>query len=184
MATEQEQDPVLLRAIHIDLQQRSITLEAEGQSATRLTLTPQGIHYQLLGSSSITERAVEQLTAPAHDDVSQGREDLLPSDANMAPLKNPSVVLSGRLKTQPKEGKADSQGHPTAWARFAAHEEEGARLYSCTFHRGSARIALGLPVEAQIVVEGYAHPSTEPGKRLDTLSVFRLLNYPGKSEKV
>jgi hypothetical protein len=30
-------------------------------------------------------------------------------------------------------------------------------------------------------VEGYPHSSNDPdGKRLDTLSVFRLLNYPGR----
>jgi hypothetical protein len=156
--------------------EKSITFEANDQTATKLVLTPEGILYQLLGSSSLTERAVDRLASEPPSDSS-------PSEANAAKQKDPSAILSGKLKSQPKAGRSDSQGHPTAWARFAAHEEEGAQLYSCTFHRGSARIALGLPTEAQIVVEGYAHPSTEPGRKLPTLSVFRLLHYPGKPEK-
>ncbi len=165
-----------LRSIHIDLAERSVTFEGPGQAATRLRLTPEGILYQLLGSVPLTERLVDRLTTDAPSDSPT-------SEANAAKQKDPTVVLTGKLKTVPRAGRPDSQGHPTAWARFAAHEEAGAQLYSCTFHRGSARIALGLPIEAQLVVEGYAHPSAEPGRKLATLSVFRLLHYPGKPEK-
>jgi hypothetical protein len=185
MTTEQQEGPVPLRRIAIDLQEHSITFETDGQAATRLTLTSAGVLYQLLGSPLITERSVDQLTTPARDDVAALAEDPLPIEPDTAKQRNPTVALTGRLKSQPKEGRPDNQGHPTAWATFAAHEEESERghLYSATFHRASRRIALSLAVNDQITVEGYAHPSGDPtGKRLDTLSVFRLLNYPGKPE--
>ena len=33
------------------------------------------------------------------------------------------VVLTGRIKSRPRQGNPDSRGRPTAWARFAAHQE-------------------------------------------------------------
>jgi len=120
------------------------------------------------------------------------REPEVPPDAALGVPEQPGVaekertlVLSGRLRSKPREGRPDSRGNATSWARFAAHEDdrEGAHMFSATFHRHSARIALGLPAGAPLTVEGYSHDSGDPtGKRLDTLSVINLLDYPGKPD--
>jgi hypothetical protein len=187
MSAENEEKYLHLRAIHIDLVGKAIVFEAEDRTATKLVLTPQGILYQLLHSSPPIDRAVDQLTSSARDDViSESPADFSSREASAAKQKSPTVTLTGRLKSLPKEGRPDAQGHPTAWARFAAHEEgyESGHLYLATFHRASRRIALALAVNDQITVEGYSHPSGDPmGKRLDTLSIFRLLHYPGQPEK-
>jgi hypothetical protein len=97
------------------------------------------------------------------------------------PEKQQPTVLNGRVLGRVRKGRPDAQGHDTAWARFAAHEEgrDDAHIYSTTFHRGSARLAMALLENAHITVEGYPHPANDPaGKRLDTLSVFRLLHRP------
>jgi hypothetical protein len=99
--------------------------------------------------------------------------------------KESTVTLSGRLKSVPKEGRVDGSGFPTAWARFAAHQEGSnqAHMYLATFHRKSREIALGLKPDAHIIVECYPpHPANEPGKS-DTLSVIHIINYPGKPPK-
>jgi len=132
-----------------------------------LLFRPEAVLYEVLGPWLITERSVEKL-------VGAPRE------------KEPTITVTGRLKTEPREGRPDSRGNPTAWARLTAHEEgrEDAHLYSATFHRHTAKIALGLEREAQITVQGYAHLSEDPGaKRLDTISVVNILNYSGKPAK-
>lgn len=173
-STEQEGTGCPLTAIHIDLQQRSVTLEGAARPAIRLSWSPRGVLYELLAppgeatsspASPITERAVECLISPTQE-------------------KEPTVTLTGRLKSQPRAGRPDARGNPTAWARFAAHDEatDALKLYSVTFHRHTAKIALGLERNAQVTVQGYAHPSNDPaGKRLDTLSVINIVSYPGKA---
>src|SRR5205809_507993 len=98
--------------------------------------------------------------------------------------KEAPLTLTGRLKTQPRDGRPDAKGNPTAWARLAVHEEgrDDAHLYSATFHRHTARIALSLTKDAQVTVQGYAHTSDDP-RRMDTLSVVNLVAYPGKPDK-
>ena len=182
MASEQEPSPTPFSQIQV-------VFERADHTALVRRLTPDHPLSQFLISSLLTERSVEQLTSSGRDDVvAEPAADFPTSEANAASptkQKNPSVILAGKLKTTPKEGRPDSQGHKTAWARLAAHDEEaeGARLVSATFHRGSARIALGLTAEAQVVCEGYLHPAAEPG-RLETFSVFRFIQWPGKSVKV
>lgn len=174
MPKEGKPEGIPLTAIHIDLEQRSLTLETDQRPAVRLTFSLRGILCELLtppadspGSpaSLITERAVDRLISPT-------------------PEKEPTVTLTGRLKSQPRAGRPDARGNPTAWARFAAHDEatDALKLYSVTFHRHTAKIALGLERNAQVTVQGYAHPSNDPaGKRLDTLSVINIVSYPGKA---
>src|SRR5947209_19863153 len=90
------------------------------------------------------------------------------------------LTLQGKLKSKPRPGRPDSRGNPTAWARFAAHEEEqdGAHMYSATFHKHTAAIALSLDKDAQLTVQGYPHPVDDPGsKRMDTLSVLHILQH-------
>jgi hypothetical protein len=95
--------------------------------------------------------------------------------------RDSTVTVTGRLKTRAKEGRADRSGKPTAWAKLAAHEEgqEAAHMYSATFHRHTARIALALEHDAQVTVQGYVRPSANPN-RMDALSVFNIVAYPGK----
>jgi len=51
-----------------------------------------------------------------------------------------------------------------------------------TFHRHTARIALGLAADAQLTVEGYPHVSENP-QRSDTFSVINIVAYPGKPSR-
>ncbi len=93
-------------------------------------------------------------------------------------------TLTGRVKGNVREGRPDGAGKPTAWARVAAHNEEKdeAWMLSTTFHRASTRAALGLKPEDQITFEGYLRPSNDASK-MDSFSVFHLIDYPGKPAK-
>lgn len=179
--TEQDRDEcVPVTAIRIDLSDLSITFEADKKPIAKLGLSAGTIYFQI---PSLSPSAARITAGGDEGDSESPAEDSAPSEATKE--KERSVVFSGRLKSRPRQGKPDSQGHPTAWARLAVHEEgrDDAHMFSATFHRGSARIALNLPVDAQVRVEGYPHPSNDPeGKRLDTLSVFRFLSAPTKQE--
>src|SRR6266571_2609533 len=103
---QQETSPIKLRLIQMDLKQRSLLLVAEDYSATRLILSSEGILYETFVASTmpltypLTERSVEKLAAEA-----QPTRDI-----------DSTVTLTGRLKAQPKEGRPDTRGNPTAWA--------------------------------------------------------------------
>ena len=160
----QEFEPERLRSIHIDLATRSITFQAE-RSATRLVWGVEGLLYEVIGAASIAERSAEEAeSAPATEAT-----------------RDSTVTVTGRLKTRAKEGRPDRSGKPTAWAKLAAHEEgqDAAHMYSATFHRHTARIALALEQDAQVTVQGYVRPSNNP-TRMDALSVFNVVAYPGK----
>ena len=95
------------------------------------------------------------------------------------------VIFTGKLKTKPKEGRRTTKGKPTAWAIFAAHDEEQeeAKIYSTSFTDSARAIALSLSQDAQITVKGYPPiPATEEGRR-DRLHVFAILNHPNKRQK-
>ena len=159
MSKEQEGPAHLVTAIHLNVIERSVTFDVEGKPAAKLTLASYGLTLETL---------------------------LPPLESETVPLEEAqhTVSLTGRLTTKPREGKADRSGHSTAYARFAAHEpdRQGPHDYIASFHRHTVRIALGLPRDAQITVEGYPHPSQDE-KRLDTFSVINLVSYPGKPEK-
>lgn len=165
MSLEQSGDTEPLRHIHVDLAEHTITLQAASGQATRFSFRLDGIFYQLL------QLPADRLVAGDEADEA-------------APEREPTVILSGKLKSAPREGRPDSSGLPTAWARFAAHDPASrhARLYLATFHRHTADIALGLPAEVSLTVEGYPHQSRQAG-RLDTLSVVHLIRYPGQEER-
>jgi hypothetical protein len=172
MPVERESHRTTLSGIRVDLKDRSVTFETENKPVAKIAIAPEGVVFEIL-------RADAAPSVPP----SIAREE---APAASRSEREKTVSLTGRLKSQPKEGKADSRGNPTAWARLAVHEEgrEDAHLYLATFHRHTAPIALTLPREVQITVEGYPHPSSDPaGTRLDTLSVIKLVNYPGKPEK-
>ena len=181
VSTEGEQNLVPLRAIRIDLAERSITLETAEEPVAKLVFSSGTIYFQKPAAEP-SEGLITPDEGPG--DVSDP-EPVAAGDIPGSRERQQALILSGKLKSKPRQGRPDSQGRPTTWARLAVHDEDqdNAHIFSATFHRGSASIALGLPMDAAVTVEGYAHPSNDPdGKRLDTLSVFRFLNYPGKPE--
>jgi hypothetical protein len=169
MSKKQEGDRIPVTKIQIDLASRTIIFEGDGQPLARLTLAAEGVIFFQpgldLGEISSPEVPVE-------------------SEPKSSKENNPTQTLTGRLKNQPRGGKPDRSGRPTAYARFAAHleNEDEAHDYIATFHRHTAKIALNLAKDAQITVEGYPHPSASE-KRLETFSVINLRNYPGMPKK-
>jgi hypothetical protein len=162
--------------IHINLVDQTITLKKEDEVVATLVfegkLPSAGVIF--LGS-----QPQALLASPFDEEPETPVSPTSPSDA--AKEREKTITLSGKLKSQPKSGKADRSGKPTAYADFAAHVdgEKDAHDYVATFHRHTRGIALKLPPEAQITVTGYPHPSNS-GKRKDTLSVINILDYPGK----
>jgi len=165
MSQEREGKGLPLSAIHINLKDRSVTFEAQDHPVAKLTFTSEGVIF-------FPQPQAEAQSAALPTQQPESAEQPKP------------VILSGKLKTQPKAGKPDRQGRPTAYARFSAHVEgeQGPHDYLATFHRHTAKIALGLTKDSSVTAQGYVHPSGEP-KRLDTFSVINLLKYPGQPEK-
>jgi hypothetical protein len=178
---EQQPDPQRLRSIKLDLEKRYLQIESTDATIVRLSLTPQGIAWELLQPPTITtaravERAVQDADAetdpPATPEGAEGKE------------KTPVYTFTGRIKGQVKEGRPDPQGKKTAWATFAAHEEgnDQARVFLADFRRHTANIALSLPANAQITISGYIRESEDPSRR-DTLYVFNMPHHPGRPQK-
>jgi hypothetical protein len=179
MPTEREHHQQLpLKGIYIDFDERAIEFEDQHGTVGRIvfsgeTVLVEGHLLTLASAPELTHEGSEPTVEPASP-VAEQRE------------KQPTTVVSGKLMSQPKEGRADNRGKPTAFARLAVHEEgrDDAHLYLATFHRHTTAIALGLRIGSPVTVEGYSHVNTDPtNKRLDTFSVINVVNYPGKPEK-
>lgn len=155
MEREQEGPANLVTGIHLNLVERTLTFDVEGEAAVSLRWAPYGL-------------TLESPTTSA----------TMPTEVLNEAQK--TVTLSGRLVNAPRSGRPDRSGNPTSYARFAAHVEgeEQAHDYVCTFHRHTAPIALQLRKDDQVLIEGYPHPSSG-ARRLDTFSVINLINYPG-----
>jgi len=169
-----ERPTPILTGIHINLVDHVVTLEAQDGRRAQLSFVDSA---SILAAQDDTPPALEteaDVTPPASE---------LPTTENRE--RQHTSVIRGRLRTKPKEGKPDTRGNPTAWARLAVHEEgsDTARLYSATFHRKTAEIALGLSRGAQLTVEGYSHAGDPEQKRMDTFSVIAVHQYPGKPER-
>lgn len=165
-----EHQPLSLSAIHIDLESRSVLFESDGETVGHLTLSEDGMVF-LAGSTASPPANTTPDTRPAKDAPSSKERD-------------ETIVLSGRLRADPKEGRPDRSGNPTAWAPFAARPQEGEepQVYSATFHRRTVPLVLKLSKGAAITVRGFARESDDP-ERMDYLSVVGLLDYPGKPKK-
>jgi hypothetical protein len=162
--------------IHINLADQSITLKKEEEVVATL------IFEGKLPASGVIffgNQPQPLLDSPFDEEPEMPVSPASPSDA--AKEREKTVTLSGKLKSQPKPGKADRSGKPTAYADFAAHVEgeKDAHYYIATFHRHTRGIALKLPKEAQITVSGYPHTSNS-ARRKNTFSVVNILEYPGK----
>jgi hypothetical protein len=180
MTKEGEGTGIPFTDIHINLTTQTITLKKEEAVVAKLVfagkLPAEGIIF-----------FPNQLQAPSASAESQPQaiEPVSPASpataSDAAKEREKTTTLSGKLKSQPKPGRNDRSGKPTAYADFAAHVEgeEKAHYYKATFHRHTRNIALKLPVEAQITVTGYPHPR-ESEKSTDTFSVVNLVEYPGK----
>ena len=177
MSKESISARVTLSGIHLNLDERSITFEADRQPVARVTLAPEGVIFEAIPPTdgpTLPAETMAEIPTSATPEPTPRREP------------EPRSVLPGKLKTKPRAGKPDRRGNPTAWARFAAHieGEDEAHLFSATFHRHTAKIALTLERNDPLTIEGYAHPSTDPaGTRLDSFSVINLVAYPGKGER-
>ena len=185
----QESEPTIrLREIRIDLRRQFIQLETEDGAAIRYSLTPQSLRLQLMQGQRI-----EAVSAPGEapdDQAEEGTGDQQqPVEQSASPPareKQPTLRLSGKLQSQPVEGRLDRHQKPTAWARFLAHMDgqDGASLLLATFHGRCREIALGLNEGDPITGQGYYHPVKDPGSdRLSTFSIFHLISYPGKPPK-
>jgi hypothetical protein len=172
--SEQQPNPQRLRSIKLDLEKRFLQIESTDATALRLSLTPQGIAWELLQPSTIT-------TARAVDQLIQTAEEESPADARE---KNPTVTLTGKIKGQVREGRPAKDGKKTAWALVALHDEgsDQAKMVSATFYRHTANTALALPADAQITATGYLNQSEDPSRKA-SFKVFNLVNYPGKRDK-
>lgn len=173
---------VQLTGIHLDLEHKRLLLAAGHELVATLTLTPEGVIFNARSIAAPVPVMAEEPASPEAD--TSPLPVSTPLDAETEKPK--AVTLQGKLKSKPQAGRPDSRGKPTAWARFAAHEEEhdGAHLYSTTFHKHTVELALGLDKDTPLTVQGYPHLQEDPGtKRLDTLSVINLLEYPGKPQK-
>ena len=162
MPKEGEGFRIRLSGFHVDLENKVIRLEAGGEPFAQLRYEPQ--------DGTIIFESLR--TFPA-------------SSAEEAKEQEQHVIFTGKLKTKPKEGRRTTKGKPTAWAIFAAHDEEQeeAHLYSTSFTDSARPIALRLSQDAQITVKGYPpKPATEEGRN-DRLNVFAILNYPNKQHK-
>ncbi len=177
MAGEIEPTGIPFTDIHINLTDQTITLKKEDAVVATLVfegkLPAEGVIFfpnrlqTLPASAESVPQAIEAVSPTSASDAAKEREK--------------TITLFGKLKSQPKPGKPDRSGKPTAYADFAAHVEgeKDAHYYVATFHRHTRQIALTLSKEAQITVNGYPHPNNSP-RRKDTFSVVNILDYPGK----
>ncbi len=181
-----EQESIRVTTIRIALEDQSVTLDSSTGPLAKLTFSSGSIYFQAAAESPSGAPISDAISlgGPRSHDTSPTVAD--PEDIEPQEEKQRPVVLQGRLLGRVREGRPDSRGRKTAWARFAAHEDgqDKPHLYSATFHRGSAAGVLALPADSRLVVEGYVHQSNDPeGERMDTLSVFRLLKRTDTAER-
>jgi hypothetical protein len=181
MAKEAEGVGIPFTDIHINLQEQTITLKKEEEVVATLVFAGK------LPAAGVIFFPSQEQPLPVTTEATSAVAEALPqalepvSPASPAKEREKTITLSGKLKSQPKPGKPDRSGKPTAFADFAAHVEgeKDAHYYVATFHRHTRDIAAKLPTEAPITVTGYPHPSHSP-QRKDTFSVVNIVEYPGK----
>jgi hypothetical protein len=179
MASEVEGTGIQFTDIHINLQEQTITLKKEKEVVATLVFEGK---LPAAGVIFFGSQPQDLLDSPFDEEPEISDSPVTPATlADAAKEREKTVTLSGKLKSKPQPGKRDRSNNPTAYADFAAHVEgeKDAHYYVATFHRHTRGIALKLPVESQITVSGYPHPSNKP-RHKDTFSVVNILDYPGK----
>ena len=178
MSIERQPRDIRLTGIHIDLVDQIVTLRAQDGRRAKLSFGQPTALFETKPPPLTEPDTPDELVA---DDGDHGwpEPDSAPQQSRE---KQQTILLSGHLRSQPKAGRPDRQGRPTAWARLAVQEEgiDQAHLYSATFYQATTAIALGLLKGAQVTLEGYPHAGDPAKKRLDSLSVVALHEYPGK----
>src|SRR5438067_52586 len=113
-----EQQPVPLKSIHLDLEEWTFTLE--GTDGRAIRFSPQ--------------EALQRFLSKAHSPLPA--REIEPGQSPESKETQGTITISGKLKTQPKEGSPDKRGRPTATARLAYHQEgkNEAQLCYCSFH--------------------------------------------------
>lgn len=161
---EREQLARKVTAIHIDLKERSVSFDIEGDA-----------NPAQMGAGG------DLVIEPAAVAATEAVETTAGAETNVTPEADAAVVMTGHLRAVAREGRPDRHGKPTAWAPFLGktEDEEQPRAYSATFYRGAAPIALSLGKGSDLTVRGFVRPSVDPEKD-DWLSVVGVLNYPGK----
>src|SRR5438270_514408 len=101
----QEGEPVPLKSVHLNLEQWILTLE--GSDGRAIRFSPVEAWHLLLFQA--------QTPPPARENEPEQTPD--------STEKPGTIVISGKLKTQPRFGSPDSRGRPTATARLAYHQE-------------------------------------------------------------
>jgi hypothetical protein len=165
--------------IHINLREQTVVLKKEDEVVATLVFEGK---LPAAGIIFLGNQRQDLLDSPFDEDPETPFSPASPATLpEAAKEREKTVTLTGKLKSKPQPGKNDRSNKPTAYADFAAHVEgeKDAHDYVATFHRHTRGIALKLPVEAQITVSGYPHPSNKP-RRKDTFSVVNILDYPGK----
>ena len=193
MTQEQEERSSALRSVTVDFERRVIETLAQDGTVVRFTYRPEGVLQTILLAGGLEAAAARLVTADQRESPVEELPtvpEAQPTPGQPAPEgaprreKSPALVLPGRLKNQPTDGRPDGHRKPTAVAHFLAHlpEGDGATLLFATFHNHTREIALALAAGDPITAQGYYHPSRDPS-RLPTFSVFHLINYPGKPQK-
>jgi hypothetical protein len=171
MAKEAEGVGISFTDIHINLTDQTIILKKEEEVVATLVFAGK------LPIEGVIFFPSQPQTLPVNaESIPEVIKPVSPASASdAAKEREKTITLTGKLKSQPKPGKPDRSGKPTAYADFAAHVEgeKAAHYYVATFHRHTKDIALKLPKEAQITVNDYP-------QRKDTFSVVNVVDYPGK----
>ena len=157
MAQEQEGSIRKLRSFTIDVEKQLIETLAQDGTVVRFTYSPEGIFQTILLAGGLESAASRLVTASQVEDIPVVAEGQPAPEAPARKEKSPALVLSGRLKNQPTEGRPDGHQKPTAVAHFLAHlpEREGATLLFATFHNHTRDIALRLAADDPITAQGY-----------------------------
>ena len=110
---EKEAQPTPLSAIHIDIEKRSITLEAEEGTVGKLTFEASGIVFQ-------SSPALLPSTQEVNVQLETAREA---TNGEPPKERDQRIVVAGRPVTKPTEGHLVRKWHPTAGATREAGSE-------------------------------------------------------------
>jgi hypothetical protein len=112
-----EVEGIAFTDIHINLTEQTITLKKEDEVVATLVFEGK------LPAAGVIFFPSQPQTFPAGTELLPHPTEKVPpaSASTAAKEREKTITLSGKLKSQPKPGKPDRSGKPTAYADFAAH---------------------------------------------------------------
>ena len=177
-----EQNELCLRGAIISFESKSLTLLHSDDTLTTYTLT-EDLRIRVQRARQAPEQMAPTASERVENPAPEPQPPITPVESQRAETEaKKTVTLTGVVKGALRPGRPDARGGATVWCRFAAHVEgeTESHMYSTTFHRHAAKLAeQHLRDGAQATVEAYERKSDDPS-RMDSLSVFHLVNYPGK----